>query len=447
MTTSVVRHRAHMTPAPDSDGVQLSRTLRSATGYFTIAILVFGPLAFGAVEPWALLILHLGSVGAFTLWLASNFCAARPRIEFQLIHLPLFLFACIVVGQILLDGSAYRHETVTQFMNYVAYGLVFLISTDLFREEERVRQLCLSLAVLGFALAASGSVQEFTAGGKLYWIRSPKFGGPIFGPYVNRNHYAGVMEMLFPFALAGSLKHGLGGSKRVLLAFASLLMIATVFLCGSRGGFIAIVLQIVFFGVLIFWRSRHVGVVLSLTLLFVITAAFGTWLGSDRLLGRLAEVNKEGGRIQLVKDSMRMFREHPVTGWGLGTFPVVYPKFRSFATDFYVNEAHNDFIQLLVETGILGFSTGVALLILVFHRGIQNIRSTVFGSWRTIAVCASLVGVVGLSVHSLFDFNLQIPANALLFYVLCAVAGSKSEVDSELIRRVEKESATSVIDV
>jgi len=447
MTTSVVRHRAHITPALERDNATLARTLRSAACYFTVAILAFGPLAFGAVEPWALLILQIGSVAAFTLWLAAHLTETKPRIEFQIVHLPLFLFACIVVGQILLGGTAYRHETVTQFMNYVAYGLIFLISTDMFREEERIRQLCLALAVLGFALAALGSVQEFTAGGKLYWVRSPKFGGPIFGPYVNRNHYAGAMELLFPFALIGSLKHGLGGSKRALLAFASLLMIATIFLCGSRGGFIAVVLQIVFLAVIIFWRSRHVGVVLSLTLLFVITAAFGTWLGSDRLLGRLAEVDKEGGRIQLVKDSMLMFREHPVTGWGLGTFPVVYPKFRSFATDLYVNEAHNDFIQLLVETGILGFGTGIALLIIVFRRGIQNIRNTVFGSWRTIGICASLVAVVGLSVHSLFDFNLQIPANALLFYVMCAVAGGRSEVDSEVIRRVEKVSATSVIDV
>jgi O-antigen ligase len=206
-------------------------------------------------------------------------------------------------------------------------------------------------------------------------------------------------------------------------------------------------LQVFFVGVLLFWRSRHVGLVLALTLVFILTAAFGTWLGSDRLIGRLGEVQNEGGRLQLVKDSMQMFEQRPLAGWGLGTFPVVYPKFRSFATDFYVNEAHNDFVQLLVETGIIGFSVGIGLLILVFRNGLRQVQGTIFGSWRTVAVSAALIGVVGLSIHSLFDFNLQIPANALLFYVLCAVAGSARQEDADVFRRMERSTEVPVIDV
>jgi O-antigen ligase len=200
------------------------------------------------------------------------------------------------------------------------------------------------------------------------------------------------------------------------------------------------------------WRSRQVGLVLTLTLVFILSAAFGTWLGSDRLLGRLGDVPSElqaetnGGRLQLAKDSLQMFKQRPLTGFGLGTFPVIYPKYRTFVTDLYVNEAHNDFVQLLVETGIIGFSVGIGLLVIVFRRGLQQIRGAVFGSWRTVAVCASVVSVVGLSVHSLFDFNLQIPANALLFYVLCAIAGSTSEEDADVIRRIGRESGTSVVD-
>jgi O-antigen ligase len=452
MTTSALHHRAHLTPIVDSSNSTWSGPLRFASCYVTIALLVFGPLAFGAVEPWSMFILHIGAVGAFILWILSIVTARRAQLELQAIHLPPFIFACVVIGQIFLGGSAYRHETVTQFMNFVAYGLLFLIATDIFRNEREVRTLCLTLAVLGFALALLGSVQEFTSGGKLYWVRSPRFGGPIFGPYVNRNHYAGVMELLFPFALMGSLKPGLTGSKRILLGFAALLMISTVFLCGSRGGFISVVLQILFIAVVLLWRSRQVGLVLTLTLVFILSAAFGTWLGSDRLLGRLGDVpselqtEKSGGRLQLAKDSLQMFKQRPLTGFGLGTFPVIYPKYRTFVTDLYVNEAHNDFVQLLVETGIIGFSVGIGLLVIVFRRGLQQIRGAVFGSWRTVAVCASVVSVVGLSVHSLFDFNLQIPANALLFYVLCAIAGSTSEEDADVIRRIGRESGTSVVD-
>ena len=447
MTASAIHHRPHISPAgeiPDSVAAQL---LRSTCTYLTIAILVFGPLAFGAVEPWSMALLHIGSSVAFLLWLLANVTSRRGSIDLQPIHLPPFLFACLVIGQILLGGTVYHHDTVTEFLNYVAYGLIFLIATDLFRNEREARLLCLTLAVLGFGLAFLGSVQEFTSPEKLYWVRTPSQGGPIFGPYVNRNHYAGVMELLFPFAVLGSLKPGPSLSKRVMLGFAALLMIATVFLCASRGGFVCVVLQSILLAMMLLWRSRRLSLVLSLTLLFIVTGAFGIWLGSDQLLGRLGHIGDDAGRVQIARDSVRMFEHHPVTGWGLGTFPIAYPKFRTFATDLFVNEAHNDFIQLLVETGVLGFAAGIGLLVLVYIGGFRKINRTLFGSWRSVAVGASLVGVTGLAVHSLFDFNLQIPANALLFYVLCAVAGSNSEEDAQVVRRIDKDGVFSVIDV
>ncbi len=141
-----------------------------------------------------------------------------------------------------------------------------------------------------------------------------------------------------------------------------------------------------------------------------------------------------------------MFEQRPWTGWGLGNFAVVYPRYRTFPTDLYVNEAHNDFIQFLTETGILGFAAGLFLLAVVFRRGFSHLRQSGYTSWRTTAVAASLGGVVGIVVHSLFDFNLQIPANALLFYVLCAIAGSSSAADADIVQRIERGNAGSVID-
>lgn len=448
-TPSMIRQRPHLSPPGGGPIDTRSHWLRTAVSYSTIAVVLFGPIAFGAVEPWAMFVLHAGAVVVFLLWLASVMIGTKPLIEFQLIHLPPIIFAAIVIYQIVWARSGYRHETATEFMNYVAYGLIFLIATDIFRKEPEVRSLLLSLAVLGFLLAVVGSVQEFTADGKLYWVRMPQNPAGTFGPYVNRNHYAGVMEMLFPFALLGALKPNLENSKRIVLGFAALLMIATVFLCGSRGGFISVALQMAFLAVLILWRSRHVGIILTLALAFVLTGAFGTWLGSDRLIGRLGDLKNSAGfsRLQVAKDSVQMFEQRPWTGWGLGTFPVVYPKFRTFATDLYVNEAHNDFVQLLVETGIFGFAAGLGLLVVVFRRGFAQLRDADYGTWRTAAVAASLAGVVGITVHSLFDFNLQIPANALIFYVLCAVAGSSTGQQAEIIRRVERSGSRSVIDL
>jgi O-antigen ligase len=127
-----------------------------------------------------------------------------------------------------------------------------------------------------------------------------------------------------------------------------------------------------------------------------------------------------------------MFANKPVLGWGLGTFPVVYPQYRSFYTNFFVNEAHNDYLQLLCEVGLLGFGTMVWFLVVVYRsamRKIANWMSDVSGA----VTLACTLGLTGILVHSLLDFNLQIPANAALFYVLCTLAAAKP-----LLQRAKK---------
>jgi O-antigen ligase len=119
-----------------------------------------------------------------------------------------------------------------------------------------------------------------------------------------------------------------------------------------------------------------------------------------------------------------MFRNKPVLGWGLGTFPVVYPQFRTFYSNFFVNFAHNDYLQLLVETGLLGFATMIWFLVTLYLRALKKI-----GNWPGetggAMTLACLLGVSGILVHSAVDFNLQIPANAALFYVLCSLAAAE----------------------
>jgi O-antigen ligase len=162
----------------------------------------------------------------------------------------------------------------------------------------------------------------------------------------------------------------------------------------------------------------------------VVMIGFLIWLGGNELTRRLVSIQSEtrqeltgGVRFTIDRDCLRMLRQKPFLGWGLGTFPVVYPQFRTFYTSFFVNQAHNDYLQLLVEAGIAGFGIAVWFLVLTFRGArakLQNWTETVNG---TLTV-AALLGCIGILVHSFLDFNLQIPANAALFYALCAIAAA-----------------------
>jgi O-antigen ligase len=146
-------------------------------------------------------------------------------------------------------------------------------------------------------------------------------------------------------------------------------------------------------------------------------------------LSTLADYKRHGlntdVRLQIDRDSMRMFSARPLLGWGLGTFADVYPQFRSFYTNSQVNEAHNDYLQTLTETGILGFGIAMWLLVTAIRRALQKTRN-----WSSdvngILALAALLGISGILVHSLVDFNLEVPANALLFFVLCTGAGMET---------------------
>ena len=118
-----------------------------------------------------------------------------------------------------------------------------------------------------------------------------------------------------------------------------------------------------------------------------------------------------------------MFSHRPIWGWGLGTFPTIYPSYRSFYTNLFVNEAHNDYAQLLVETGLLGFGLMLWFLVRLYQYGLPTSRRWEF-KWDGAVSLAALLGCTAILFHSFVDFNLQIPANAALFYVLCGLAAS-----------------------
>ena len=145
-------------------------------------------------------------------------------------------------------------------------------------------------------------------------------------------------------------------------------------------------------------------------------------MGKGQVLGRLGDLGP-GIRLKMTKDCLQNVFPPAGVGMGLGNFPTVYPGYRSFYTNLFINEAHNDYAQLLVETGLLGFGLMLWFLVRLYRHGLPTSRRWEF-KWDGAVSLAALLGCTGILFHSFVDFNLQIPANAAFFYVLCALAAS-----------------------
>jgi len=415
----------------------------------TCAVLLLGPLAFGAVEPWSIFALEACAMLLLGVWASRQWINRELNLSGHVLFRPMAAFFALAVVQWLAGTTAYRHVTYTHLLLYVAYGMLVFVVTQTLRRSSQFDLLAKLFTAYGAVLASFAVLQGMAPNGKLYWIRTLEQGGYIYGPYVNHNHYAGLMEMLTPFPLVLAATHFTNGNRKIAAAGIAALMAASIFLSGSRGGMAAFVAQMVVLGLLLV-RKREGGwkqpVMLGAFLALVIV--FLVWMGGNELTRRLISIHSEareeiggGIRLSIDRDCLRMLLKRPFLGWGLGAFPIVYPEFRSFYTTFFVNQAHNDYLQLLVETGLAGFSIAVWFLVLVFRRAagkLENWTETASGALTV----AAMLGCVGILVHSFLDFNLQIPANAALFYVLCAIAASPPLQESQRRRVLRRHRLT-----
>jgi O-antigen ligase len=410
--------------------------------YGTFGLLMFGPLAFGAVEPWSTFILEAGSALLALLWLYKQALEGEITIEWNPLFLPMAGFGVLILLQIILGASAYRHDTLSGAMLYCSYALLCFLSGQTLLRSSQARTIAVILALYGFSIAAFALLQGVAPNGKLYWLRQPSMGGWIYGPYVNHNHYAGLMELMVPIPLVLSLTRLAGEKERIAAGIAAAIMVGTVFLSGSRGGMLAIFIELVVFGVVLLRQRRSLRIAVGVAAFAVVLVSLLTWLGGKELTSRVSSISTEarseisgGMRLSIDRDAFLMFRNKPVLGWGLGSFPIVYPQFRSFYTNFFVNEAHNDYLQLLCEMGLLGFGTLIWFLVVLYRRGLPKIRNWM-SDVSSAATLACILGVTGILVHSLLDFNLQIPANAALFYVLCTTAAAPPLLQRSRKRRI-----------
>ena len=414
------------TESSDDGGLQLAVAMGSIrTG---ICVLVaFAVLAHGAVEPWSEAVLEIGAGVLLLVWALDALTNKELKLVWNPLLWPLLAFWLYAALQWATGITPVPFLTRIELLKYSALLALFFLCVQSYKTRAQWRNFVWFLLSLGFAVSLFAILQHFTFNGKLYWFRELKYGGIPFGPYVNRNHFAGLMELLIPPGLAIQV---LGAERRdqlPLVTLFTLLPIGALFLSASRGGIIGFVAEVGFLAIVIIARRREKKVLVAGALILTLAAIVVSWLGIGRALDRFASYKKleasEGRRAEMLHDSFRIYRDHPILGTGLGTLQEVFPLYETLYDGLVVNHSHNDYVEALAETGSIGGLCGLAFLACLFWASWKILK--IEGDPRSFAYhTGALVACLGLLVHAGVDFNFHIPSNALIFLLQSALATS-----------------------
>lgn len=389
------------------------------------AVAAFSVLAFGAVEVWSQTIVEIGAALLFLWWAALVFREQEMEIRWMAVYWPLLAFIAIVIVELLFHVTVYPFYTRVALLEFSACALLFFLCGQAFRERGELRFLAWFLMCFGFAVALFGIAQHFTSNDKLYWVRPLTAGGEPFGPYVNRNDFAGLMELLTPTGLSLLLFRGVRREQMPLIGLLTIVPVAALFFSSSRGGIAAFLFELALLAVLVRYRKAeklHRAAVAGVLLAAVAVAG---WLGANKLIERVTQVHSSEVSLErrwtMFVGTWHVFLGSPIAGTGLGTLVDVYPRYETQYDGKIVDHAHNDYVELLADTGIVGGFCGLAFFWLFFRAAWARIGAE--QSLFSLGLHAGAIAACsGMLVHSLVDFNLHIPANGILFLLMVSLA-------------------------
>ena len=449
-----------------------------AARWLAVLAVAFGAFAFGGVYPWAYWPLAVGCQVAGLLGLAAERRALAGASRALTVALLLLAVAALVqvaplprtaldaispatspvVGQVDLAfgaGMTNRHPlsinpsfTWTALALYGSFALL-LVGTSRMASLHGARTTIAAVTIVGVCLALAGIIQKATFNGQIYGFWTTETGGSPFGPFVNKNHFAGWMLMAIPLSLGllcAGIARGMHGvrpewrerilwfsspdaSRIVLIAGAAATMAVSLVLTMSRSGMCALVVALVTTGWFVFYgRTSRVSKAAAGGLLVGIVLLAGLWVGADAIGARFAAADWEdyNDRRGAWQDAWRIASMFPITGTGLNTYATATHFFQQHDRSQHYEQAHSDYLQLAAEGGLLLAIPAIVCLFFFVRDVRRRFREDGESSsyWLRAGAVAALVAI---ALQETVEFSLQMPGNAALFAVVCGIALHKSQ--------------------
>ena len=426
-------------------------TIANKIAYFLIVFtVIFTALAYGAVHQPIIALFYFLTAAMAVLWAIDAFASGEFRFSGHLLQLPIYaaalygLIQAIPLGwysQAGIDNiprtiSLDPYATEVNALHFLALGIFLSITLALLDRAKRIRRIVLVLIIFGFIFAFFAILQGVLSPTKIYGIYERQFAQP-YGSFVNRHNFAAYMEMTIALPLAMLLTGSVKRDQRLLYLTAIVLMAVALFLSGSRGGFVALIAEVILLIMLTtpLHGTKKLALRLGLAAALLVAVVAGTlFVGGESSLTRIAETASSKdvttNRTHIWAVTTDVIKANFPLGAGLGAFGVAYTPTDTHSGLERAEQAHNDYLQTLSDAGVVGLLIGVAFLILLIRTTMRNVqRRNTFR--RAVAIGAS-AGIFAVLVHSIFDFVLQTTAIAVLFLLFTALliaAGSKYEDD------------------
>jgi len=440
-----------------------------------ILLFIFTPIPFGSVSLWACSLMELGILFIMVLW-AFQSLFKKDFINSQLstpdsafLFISLFFFLGLLLFQMvplpsgiikllspktyelrstlslepLAMGSHYSlsfvpFATKVEFFKWLALFLFFLFLLYWKRPNAEILNLFIPVVMLiGIGETLYGMYELFSGHRHILHLKMEFYVTAVTGSFINRNHLAGYLLMVIPISVAYFLSRGafprsqwmgwrnrlssLDG-KTILLAFGIIVMILGLILSASRMGILSLFLS--FCMIILFFRDsgREPRFSKTSVLIFVLALLWAVWIGIDAVINRFFTTSEDFKfRWAVWADTLRIIKDFPLFGSGLGTFALIFPMVRSFYTQTGFSHAENDFIQLASEVGLPGTILLFILFLYFMIKAISGIRSHGLGEMERYVGIGSMVGIFSMMLLSLVERIIQVPANAFLFTFLFAM--------------------------
>ena len=421
-------------------------------------ILVVSTVAFGSVDVWALGLNAFFAGLLLIFWTADALLKKEFRFNTSSLQIP--IGGLIIIGLIqllplrslnlpadLLAEQATNSLSFAPFATRLAivqllvYLIFFAAANTYISDEKRLRKIVVVIIGFGALMAFYGILQQLADLNAIYGLRPSSQAMP-FASFVNRHHFAAFMEMTIGLTL-GLLfgRKATKNDKRIFLIIAAVIMGIALVFTSSRGGMVSLLTVIGFIVITNLrrkaadepesegetvggWRRGLVYIGGGLILILILFGAVLLLGGGESLVrgvGLTSADDVSNGRFHFWQIGWRVFLDNPILGAGLDAFGTVFPRYDSWNGVFRVEQAHNDYLQILADAGIAGFVCIAAFIYLLFKKS-QPVMSKASDYFGRGAAAGAAAGCFGILVHSFFDFPLRTSSNAFFFLTLAVIA-------------------------